>query len=825
MEHLKKFKISINQDSYDEEDFVEDLGYIKDLLGLRDFNQVIHHEILIDKELVLLLDSEHPHSKPFFEKINWESLKPFKEEINNFEKFDFRKLQLNESTLNELNSLFSKSSPFSSKSSKNKKINEKNVPVKNDLSNNRINETKKNKSKKSSLENNTLSNLDDIIDLDESLSKNNESNQKDGDFPMNFIKEDDFRINENIEHIKYNYYVPDNNKVGSLFEGDVINCIYDIFNLLTMGNLDFYRNISYKEDNKDYEFDFQICNIKFKNFLYFLGLFLPNIPSLNTLQIDVKNIFEDKRQIFQNIDNYEMKGEIEKKYENVDILGEITIDLPNIDNKKMVQINNYIKLLKKLEKNPQLNKKFHFSENNKKIILIITDGKYEQFSNFIKYHNKLKILEKDKINHIFIYVKSNNSSESIGQEKIIFQYIGLLEKMLSEKNNETSQEESKMMDKLKKLKISDIYSNFYKKIIYSKKYDLLHQRIQKINSKFLQNIPGVYINFLKKNIKKNEIIESFMNQIKSDLKLSPNNTNKLTNEFNSIRDEIKPAFSILEFSSLGLKYEKYNKNDLNISKYSGQKHNNETKQPNPQSKIDGWINTQGDSFIKIVIYDTCKNDDFSLVFLYCVKEYLSKDISFIFTKNIEELCKLCRVEQNIFFFSNREELHQKLIDIKNNSKYKYYIFSKLTNQFSLYDKILKNKIIIDETNLSDNYLQNFITKINQNISIYIHNDISEYNTICFNEEGIKKIINENNIYHDLFVEEIIKQIIEILKDYINIYSITENDIYECFVKKFKKYQKYLDIIYYKFYERLFNHFIKKEIKKKIILNIVKSEKK
>ena len=825
MKHLQKFKIIINQDHYDEEDFTEDLDCIKSLLGLRDFHQVFHHEILIEKELVLLLGTEVPKPKPFFEKVKWEDIEPFKDKINNFEKIDFEKLKISESTINEINSLFNSSLNFSLNNSK-KLINNEKVSNRNDESKKSYGTKKDNNTLKKASYENTLSNLSDFLDEDNN-SKSNDSNKKEDNFPINFIKQDDFRIDENIENIKYNYYIPDNNNVGTLFEGDVTNCIYDIFNLLTMGNLIFYRNITYKEDNKNYEFDFQICNIKFTNFLYFLGLFLPNIPSLDTLKIDVKTIFKDKERIFENIDNFKMKDGKEKEYENIDILGEITLDLPNIDIKKKNQINNYIKLIKKLKEKPQLNKKFHFSEKNKKIILIITDGKFEQFYNYIKYDNKLKILEKDKIDHIYIYVKSKNSSDSIGQKKIIYQYINLLEKMLSDKSNNIIRDQPKMLDKIKSLKISEIYSNFYEKVIYSKKYDLLHQKIKKINSKYLQNIPNEYINFLKKNItktKRNEIIESFMKQIKPEIKLIPKNIDKIKKEFNNIKEKIKPALSILEFSSYELKYDNYNKNDLNISKYSGKKYDYQNNSLNAQSTINNWLTTQKDNYQKIMIYDTCQEDFFTLDLLSSIKTYLSKDITFIFTKNIEQYCLLLRVNQNIFFFSNKEELHHKLIDIEKENKYKYYLLSKLSNQFSLYDKILKNKIIIDDKNLSDNYFQNFITKINQNISIYIHNDISEYKTECFDDEGIKKIINDNNNYHDLFVDSVIKQIMEILKDFINNDSSTKGDIYECFTKKFKECKYYWNIIYYKFNERLFNHFIKKEIKKKIVSNIIESEK-
>ena len=156
----------------------------------------------------------------------------------------------------------------------------------------------------------------------------------------------------------------------------MINYIYDIFNLLTLGNLSFFRNIKYDEK---YELDFQISNIKFKDFLYFIGLFLPNIPTLETfISINLYEIFKNERKIFQTINENNLDNE-NKGYEFVDILGEITVDLLNIENKKYKQITNYIKLINELNSKPNLNEKYHFNEKNKKIIIIITDGKVGNF--------------------------------------------------------------------------------------------------------------------------------------------------------------------------------------------------------------------------------------------------------------------------------------------------------------------------------------------------------------------------------------------------------------------------------------------------------------
>ena len=64
-----------------------------------------------------------------------------------------------------------------------------------------------------------------------------------------------------------------------------------------------------------------MTNIKLKDFLYFIGLLLPNIPTLETLKIEnIKELYEDKRNLFENINQYKFDVK-NKEYEHIDILG------------------------------------------------------------------------------------------------------------------------------------------------------------------------------------------------------------------------------------------------------------------------------------------------------------------------------------------------------------------------------------------------------------------------------------------------------------------------------------------------------------------------
>ena len=99
-------------------------------------------------------------------------------------------------------------------------------------------------------------------------------------------------------------------------------------------------------------------------------------------------IFKNEATIFESIENIKIDENL-KKYEYIDIIGELTTNLFNIEDKKNRQLNKYFLLAKELKEKPEINKKFNFSPNNKKIIIVITNGKYKYFyKNLNKNINK-----------------------------------------------------------------------------------------------------------------------------------------------------------------------------------------------------------------------------------------------------------------------------------------------------------------------------------------------------------------------------------------------------------------------------------------------------
>ena len=174
------------------------------------------------------------------------------------------------------------------------------------------------------------------------------------------------------------------------------------------------RNKKYKYKNVDYELDFQIVNLNLKYFLYFIALLYPNISNIDTLGASLSNIFKEDDNIFKIIDNLEINGQL-KEYEYIDILGEVTIDYLNIDNKKIKQFEKYKSLIKELQNTKTDNKLFGYMEKNKKIILVITNGKFESF--YEKFKKKKDITTSDEVNYLFIYVNKKADESKIIKEK------------------------------------------------------------------------------------------------------------------------------------------------------------------------------------------------------------------------------------------------------------------------------------------------------------------------------------------------------------------------------------------------------------------------
>ena len=169
------------------------------------------------------------------------------------------------------------------------------------------------------------------------------------------------------------------------------------------------------------------------------------------------------------------------------------------------------------------------------------------------------------------------------------------------------------------------------------------------------------------------------------------------------------------------------------------------------------------------------------------------------------------------------------LDILKLNKKKQFMRKKLYLFFNYVDKLLKNKIILDnddndENNENDNYLDELLVKINQEWAIYSNYDISEFNKNVIDINELKKLINEIyskidvSIFKDDTIESIIKKLGKKLtfingkyepdlKDrIINIYKIKFNSETSLFKNMFYKYFEKKYIIFKKIIK---NDFIEK----------------
>ena len=194
--------------------------------------------------------------------------------------------------------------------------------------------------------------------INKSISKENSKLEKE-------IKLDDgdLKLKDTIKTVKYDPYVRDNKVIGSLFEGDIINYVYDTLYILSSGKVNMMRNKKYIYQKVEYELDFQIVNLNLKHFLYFLALLFPNISNMDTLDVYISNIFKTDENIFNRIDNLKIEGKL-KEYEYIDILGEVTIDYLNIDDKKNEQFEKYKSLIKQLQDTKTDNKLYYKMKND-----------------------------------------------------------------------------------------------------------------------------------------------------------------------------------------------------------------------------------------------------------------------------------------------------------------------------------------------------------------------------------------------------------------------------------------------------------------------------
>ena len=348
---------------------------------------------------------------------------------------------------------------------------------------NNNNSKKKKKTKKSYISNSSIGYKSKIIE--QKLYKKSQEIQEiisqQEVFLSQIIKEN----NKKDEKKKITY--DKNNLKGTSFETYIIQFIHDLLNCFSSKDeFDYYNNqIIYTEElNKIFrkyqleeisniELDFEIVNLKVKDFIDILIYLFPNYINLGNLKLEP---FQQKMDFDKLL---KMKENYKDSLESIDIFGEIGVNVQTED-EKIEQLIKYMKLFYNInylvnnnkEESDFILKAFNLSNNNNKVILFISNGDYEQFyernlnmkTKFIKAQNIFKV------NSLLVYFRDKNYSK----ENDIINYL-IFNNNLNNINNTSNiaqncfyQNKKKFIDNLAKQKQKNIKQNIINNNILEK---------------------------------------------------------------------------------------------------------------------------------------------------------------------------------------------------------------------------------------------------------------------------------------------------------------------------------------------------------------------
>jgi len=281
-------------------------------------------------------------------------------------------------------------------------------------------------------------NKNEINDIDSKINKSkklnqNGINQKDSLYIENILENDDKKNElvflEDGSNLKGKSF-ENNNTINYLLE--VLYCIskdknYKIIadfkpNLVALNNI--FKKNGLRDINK-IQFDFLICNLLIEDLI---SLFIQIFPSIHfNSSVD----FSKTNKKFLDINDLEgLKKEYKGKRERIDIMGEVGLNIFN-EYEKCEQMAKYRKLIYNVNKLIEMNSQdlayvlelLKFNPGNKKIVMFITNGKYEQF----KYGMQREFLFFDAqkqfhINSILVFKSANSLYQISFISKIIKKY-------------------------------------------------------------------------------------------------------------------------------------------------------------------------------------------------------------------------------------------------------------------------------------------------------------------------------------------------------------------------------------------------------------------
>ena len=432
--------------------------------------------------------------------------------------------------------------------------------------------------------------------------------------------------------------------------------------------------------------------------------------------------------------------------------------------------------------------------------------KYEK--NIIK--NKEENIVKNK-------VELNKIEENkIEQDKIIE----------NKEENINKKNEEKIIDNYHYLNLSEINSKFYEKINSSRKLESLRKCLRKINKEYINKIPSLFFKYINDNIKFNNYQNGLRNILNVHLSNSKLIYEKLKNQYIKEKNNNIAHISIYEISDSDFFFEKKQINKIKIINYKKEKINKEKDKIDVFEKnFKNWIDDNSKSYdlINLIILNFNKGNRYIVrVFYHTDKLENRKNFTLCYKSELSEIIKSLDSSDGLEFNDVQDILNEDIIKIKVKNQF----MKKKLNLFINYvDKLLRNKIIVNEVNninKNNKYLEELAIKINQELAIYYNYDICKYNENVIDLTKLKNLIF--NIYSNIDVKkfqvDLINKILKILNNklsFIKEYDfVLQNKIIDLYQTKFSKAQFIFENLFYKYFIK--KYYSLKKVKKNIIID-------
>ena len=284
-----------------------------------------------------------------------------------------------------------------------------------------------------------------------------------------FDKKDNINFEESSGKKIIRFYEDTSEVNGNSFEYDTINYIFKHLSSITSDknffityniypDMDKINNI-FQEFNlpviNKIQFDFLIINLKISGLVKLLIEIYPGIHP------NSKIFLNSKDKDFLSLDELnKLKKDKENDEERIDLIGEIGINIFNWK-EKSYQLIKYAKIIhninflikKKAKQLPYLLDLLHFT-NNKKLLLLFTDGSYSNFMN-IKNNNFLTIQKNLNIDSLLVYRNKNSLFRTKFLKKLFKKY----------KKNEINDLKENLIDEFHELIKRLLKSNEYEKVV------------------------------------------------------------------------------------------------------------------------------------------------------------------------------------------------------------------------------------------------------------------------------------------------------------------------------------------------------------------------